>query len=121
GDGEARQHRATMLDVVERLGMERNPGSELHVNGAELVPGTQHFEHAAELPPQLYRQFRRQLVVIDVLLVDRSERVPYLLAHADDRRLVTREQPIRLDVEDEAGRRSLHPPLRVLDTRDPVV
>src|SRR5438270_12742941 len=87
--------------------MKGDPRRELEMHGAELAGSTQHLEHGAKLSPELELNLRRHVFVVDVRLVDRTERGADVLREARHRRLVPREESIWLDVEHELGRRPL--------------
>ena len=81
--------------------MKGDPRRELKVHGAEPAGFAQDLEHGAKLAPERELNLRRDVFVVDVLLGDRTKRVADLLRKARHRRLVPREEAIRLDVENE--------------------
>ena len=121
GNREAGEHRSAVLDVLERIRMKSDPRCELHVYGTQLARLPKDDQHSAELVPEGKRQFRGYFVVVDILLLARAERLLNVARQAHERRLVSREQAVGLDVKDEAVWRPRGPPLGVLDAGNAVI
>src|SRR5262245_12950207 len=110
-----------LLNMLEVLRVKGEPWGELEVDCAKLSSRSQRLDRFPKAGPKLGTNLLRHVLVVDVLLVDGSERFADILRQHRGRGLVTGEQAKRLDVEEEVGRRTFRPEARDLGTRHRVV
>src|SRR5215472_8406359 len=112
-----------LLDVRERTRRRQKPRRELEEDGGELARGAKRLERGAEAVPRLVDELVRQVLEVEVLLLQEIRRNvrPDVRRHRKRFRGVVREQRERLDVEDKAGRCLRGPGLDRLGLWDAVV